>query len=665
MPGKRSATSSAPPSPTPCEAGTSHMAALVAELHAAAQRRPAAIRKAGLDDTLAALAADYGADVAKASRSDRVDAAVGRVFGLSATDVAVLWAAAAPDLDGNVGLAYAQLRGATGVSACTVALALELTGVPTASADAFARLGPRAALRRHRLVDIVGAEPWGQRRVLVPEPVLAVLAGAAPDDPVVAPLRCAANPLDLPGRELISAALEQGTRLIWIRSVRGGAGVSLAAGALDSLQVGTFALDLRRLDTDAVLADVLAVAVREAGLRRCALIIANADPLAERGTSAAFDVLADAPVPVLAVSARPWDPAWLARLPLLVEADRLSVEQRAELWRAEFDTIERDDQILLGLRMDPAAIAEAARYARLLAAARGEQVSPQTVREAAHRMSTSANSTVTRHAGSSGDMPRFTDLQLPATTAAALKQLVNWARHRDEVAANGLLRGSGRGIAAMFAGNPGTGKTLAANVVANELSMDLFQVDLSSVVDKYIGETEKNLEKVFQAAEALDVVLFFDEADALFGNRAEVRDARDRYANQEIAYLLQRMEQFDGISILATNLPGNLDRAFLRRMSFVISFPDPDATIRRRLWEHHLGQLDELDTGDPVQLDFLAEQVELAGGDIRNIVRAAAYDAVSAGEPVGMRHVAAATNNEYRKLGRVRPDHGFVVPNTR
>jgi SpoVK/Ycf46/Vps4 family AAA+-type ATPase len=202
-------------------------------------------------------------------------------------------------------------------------------------------------------------------------------------------------------------------------------------------------------------------------------------------------------------------------------------------------------------------------------------------------------------------------------------------------------------------------------VIAEELSIDLFQVDLSAVVDKYIGETEKNLEKVFRAAEALDVVLFFDEADALFGSRSDVKDARDRYANQEVAYLLQRMEHFDGITILATNLRGNLDRAFSRRMSFIVHFPDPDPAIRRRLWEHHLGQLPALDEDDAVNLDSLAESVELAGGDIRNIVLGAAYDAVSAGELVGMRHVVEATVREYRKLGRVMPEHGFIPVSSR
>ena len=151
--------------------------------------------------------------------------------------------------------------------------------------------------------------------------------------------------------------------------------------------------------------------------------------------------------------------------------------------------------------------------------------------------------------------------------------------------------GKGIGICALFSGPPGTGKTLAAHVVADSLGMDLYQVDLSSIVDKYIGETEKNLERVFVEAEATNAVLFFDEADALFGSRSEVKDAKDRYANQEIAYLLQRMEQFDGITVLASNLRGNIDPAFARRLHFMVAFPDPDEATRQRLWTHHLEDL--------------------------------------------------------------------------
>ena len=167
---------------------------------------------------------------------------------------------------------------------------------------------------------------------------------------------------------------------------------------------------------------------------------------------------------------------------------------------------------------------------------------------------------------------------LPDHVSRPLHRFVSWAAHRDEVLADGRLvdvGGKGTGIAALFSGSPGTGKTLAAHVVAAELGLDLFRVDLASIVDKYIGETEKNLERVFHEAESLNVLLFFDEADALFGKRSDVKDAHDRYANQEVAYLLQRMESFDGVTVLATNLRGNLDPAFSRRMQLHRPLPRP------------------------------------------------------------------------------------------
>ncbi|MEO9110939.1 MAG: ATP-binding protein, partial [Jatrophihabitantaceae bacterium] len=472
-------------------------------------------------------------------------------------------------------------------------------------------------------------------------------------------------PLALAGTTPLARAIEQGVPLTWVRSAPGAAGASLAAGAFAELGLHCLSIDIRRHLPGQNLADVLAAASREAGLWGWGLLVVGAEVLAEPVDCAAFEALEQAVIPVVAVGARPWNPAWLTRFPYIVDAEPLSVDDRATVWRDSLGELADDDELresLLGLRLTPEDVSEAARYARLLAGANGVAISAATVREAARRVGGSGGSGADRIAvaPAANTGPGFDDLVLPPHTSAALRQLVTWARHRDEVAAKGPLRTRGRGIAALFTGSPGTGKTLAAHVIAEELSIDLFQVDLSAVVDKYIGETEKNLEKVFRAAEALDVVLFFDEADALFGSRSDVKDARDRYANQEVAYLLQRMEHFDGITILATNLRGNLDRAFSRRMSFIVHFPDPDPTIRRRLWDHHLCQLPELDREDPVDLDFLAESVELAGGDIRNIVLGAAYDAVSAGELVGMRHVVEAAVREYRKLGRVMPEHGFV-----
>jgi SpoVK/Ycf46/Vps4 family AAA+-type ATPase len=211
--------------------------------------------------------------------------------------------------------------------------------------------------------------------------------------------------------------------------------------------------------------------------------------------------------------------------------------------------------------------------------------------------------------------------------------------------------GRGRGITVLFAGDSGTGKTMSAEVVAGELGLDLYTVNLATVVDKYVGETEKNLERIFTEADGVNAVLLFDEADAIFGKRSEVKDANDRYANIEVAYLLQRMETFDGIAILATNLRANVDDAFARRLDLVVDFPTPDVELRRALWERCLGT--GVPRGDDIDLDFCARAFELSGGNIRSIAITAAYMAADRERPVTMLDLINATQQEYRKLGRL------------
>jgi DNA polymerase III delta prime subunit len=654
------------------------MRALIAQLAAAAARRSAAAgatsvgwpAEADFAATMAVLRADYGdaTDTGDGTGSDAAQlplTGVAEVFGLDPVDTALLWLAAAGDLVASVGLAYGQLRNIAGQARPSVALALELAGVPTATLEAFTRLGADAPLRRHRLITLSDSEPWLNRTLAVPDPVLAALAGGTAVDPDVDRLRTPIVPLSLPGSDTIARAIENGAPLVWVRAAAGTSGAAMAAGALAALGLRCLAIDVRRQPVYLGYADVLGAAARAAGLSGCGLLVTGCDAIGETHDRRGFEVLEQAAVPVIAVSSKPWNPAWLPHFPLVVEAGPLSVEDRSSVWKASLgEVVDTDPQLrttLLGLRLSAEDIAEAARYARLLAAAREEPVGADIVREAAQRIGGSGGATTDRIADITRgrNRPRFADLILPEHVNESLRHLVGWARQRDVVATEGMLRGRGRGIAALFTGNPGTGKTLAAHVIAEELSIELFQVDLSAIVDKYIGETEKNLERVFQAAEALDVVLFFDEADALFGSRSEVHDARDRYANQEVAYLLQRIEHFDGITILSTNLRGNLDRAFSRRMSFIVHFPDPDTATRGRLWRHHVAQLTALDVADPIETDYLAATVELAGGDIRNIVLAAAYDAASADQPVGMRHVVDATRREYRKLGRVVPELEF------
>jgi hypothetical protein len=241
------------------------------------------------------------------------------------------------------------------------------------------------------------------------------------------------------------------------------------------------------------------------------------------------------------------------------------------------------------------------------------------------------------------------DLVLPPADKSLLREVAAQVVHRGRVYetwgfAEKITRGLG--ISALFSGPSGTGKTMAAEVLANELYRDLYRIDLASVVSKYIGETEKNLRRVFDAAEDSGAILFFDEADALFGKRSEVKDSHDRYANIEVSYLLQRMEAYGGLAVLATNLKGAVDAAFLRRIRFVINFPFPDATHRAEIWRRVFPAKTPTDGLDPAVLARLS----IAGGNIRNIALNAAFLAAQAGEPVRMTHVLHSARTEYAKL---------------
>ncbi|WP_081431165.1 ATP-binding protein [Moorena bouillonii] len=249
------------------------------------------------------------------------------------------------------------------------------------------------------------------------------------------------------------------------------------------------------------------------------------------------------------------------------------------------------------------------------------------------------------------------DIILPPDQLAQLKEICNQAKYRHIVYEKwGFHRklSIGKGLNVLFSGPPGTGKTMAAEVIANELQLELYKIDLSQVVSKYIGETEKNLNRIFMAAETANAILLFDEADALFGKRSEVRDAHDRYANIEVGYLLQKMEEYEGISILTTNLRQNLDEAFVRRLAFTVHFPSPDEASRRRIWEGIWTE--EIPLSADVDFEFLARQFKLSGGNIKNIALAAAFLAAEAGSGVMMEHLLQGTRREYQKMGKVWSD---------
>ncbi|HEY0408496.1 MAG TPA: ATP-binding protein [Pyrinomonadaceae bacterium] len=243
------------------------------------------------------------------------------------------------------------------------------------------------------------------------------------------------------------------------------------------------------------------------------------------------------------------------------------------------------------------------------------------------------------------------DIVLPEAQLQTLREISIHVRQRTRVyetwgfAARGMR---GLGITALFAGASGTGKTLAAEIIASELKLDLYRIDLSRVVSKYIGETEKNLRGVFDAAEEGGAILLFDEADALFGKRSEVKEAHDRFANIEVSYLLQRMESYRGLAILTTNLRGSLDQAFMRRIRFIVSFPFPDASLRAQIWQRIFPRAtptENLDIGKLARLN-------LTGGNIRNIALNAAFLAAEASEPVRMRHLLHTVRGEYSKMER-------------
>jgi SpoVK/Ycf46/Vps4 family AAA+-type ATPase len=245
----------------------------------------------------------------------------------------------------------------------------------------------------------------------------------------------------------------------------------------------------------------------------------------------------------------------------------------------------------------------------------------------------------------------WAELVLPPERLDALHQLAAQVRRRSVVYDDwgfGKRGSRGLGISALFAGPSGTGKTMAAEVIARELRLDLYRIDLSAVVSKYIGETEKNLRRVFDAAERGGAVLLFDEADALFGKRTEVQDSHDRFANIEVSYLLQRMEAYAGLAILTTNMRAALDDAFVRRLRFVVEFPFPDAPQRAEIWRR------VFPAGVPLaELNFDAlARMDIAGGNIRNVALGAAFLAADAEEPVGPTHLIAAARTEYAKLDR-------------
>lgn len=336
---------------------------------------------------------------------------------------------------------------------------------------------------------------------------------------------------------------------------------------------------------------------------------------------------------------------------LVVPVERLSVGAHRRMWTALAPELEDEAALLAACYpVEPVYAAEAVRDARALGAA---AVSAARVGDAIQARSSLALSGGVQLVKPSA---RMTDLVLSANRMQQIREALNRIRHQHTVLDDwGFLRGrrGARGVRMLFAGPPGTGKTLAAEVMAHELKMELLTVDISRVVSKWIGETEKNLAAVFDTAERARAVLFFDEADALFGKRTEVSDAHDRYANLETAYLLARLERFDGLAVLSTNLRQNIDPAFVRRLEFAVNFDEPGREERVALWKVHLPE--SAPVAPDVNLRELANLFPVVGALIRNACVAAGFLAASDGGVIRRGHLIHGMRREYEKAGKAFP----------
>ncbi|WEO99442.1 ATP-binding protein [Streptomyces sp. FXJ1.172] len=587
-------------------------------------------------------------------------------FGLSPLDLDLLLIALAPDLDARFERLYGYLNDDLTRRRPTVGLALELCGLAPASAARF-RLAPAAPLVAGGLLEITEPERPPLSRVLaVPDRVTAYLLGdTAPDARLAGVLGTAAQDPAADPDEVRRAAraARSGPGLVHLRA-RGGDAPGLAVAALRTAGLDTLVLDAAALARRSAELPALArVAALEARLTGSGVVLGPLDELpsapVERVRSASELCAALRGIPLFTHGADGWDPAWAADTPVVLPVTAPSPKRQAARWQyalAQAGASVSGDagdlaEAVAAHRLDGGQLHRAARAAVRTAALAGRPVSPEDLRAAVRAQSGAGLARLARRIepGVGWD-----DLVLPAPTRRGLRELAVRARHREQVLGQWRMRpggGRGRGVIALFAGESGTGKTMSAEVVAADLGMDLYVVDLSTVVDKYVGETEKNLERIFTEASQVNAVLLFDEADAIFGRRSEVKDAHDRHANIESAYLLQRMESFDGIAVLTTNLRANLDEAFTRRLDVVAEFPVPDAAQRLALWERCLG--DRLPRAADLDLGFCADRFELAGGSIRACAVTAAYLAAESQEPLTMRQLVSSVVQEYRKLGRL------------
>jgi AAA+ superfamily predicted ATPase len=648
---------------SPADAPATGFAFLEGRLRAAVQL--AAAGDQGADDSLRGLyisdeqALSLAAGAAAVDADARMAIAAARL-GLDALDTAVLTVCAAPELHRRYGFLYAYLQDDVTRRLASPRLVADLlNGEGVDRPDVLACFAPGAPLPAGgalRLLLPDGPTPLADRPVKVSDRLAAFLLGADGgfgDAGAPVPLRrVPAQPVASGRDEAIAEVvrlLAADTRLPLVVCGPDAATITAMAAGAPLLLV-----DVHDLERPEVMADATLAAALEERLL-CLDGLEDLKPPDRVRLLRAIDerrertvVLGRTRGEALALS---------DRTALLVEVPMPSFGERRNAWE-QFSGAEDTDDVAAKFRLSIEQIRAAGEVSRIAASSRGAATPDAGELNMGARYA--SVSRLGELAARLDHAYQWDDLVLPERQRDLLRSISAYLRHRDRVLSEwGYERTVARtqGLKVLFAGESGTGKTMAAQVLAAELGMELFRVDLATVVSKYIGETEKNLERIFTAADGSNAILFFDEADALFGKRSEVSDSHDRYANIEVAYLLQRMEAYPGAVILATNFKRNIDDAFIRRLDFVIDFPFPEAEDRERIWRLVLPSQAPVDAD--VDLGFLATQFKLSGGAIRNCSLAAAFQAADEDNAIQMRHLVRAVAQEYGKQGRLTLEADF------
>lgn len=602
-----------------------------------------------------------------------------RLYGLSEFEQLALALALAPDVNADFQTVYAYAQNDVNKKHASVALALNMLCLDFADqVERRACFGPDAPLVLHRLVGLQGDGALLEKFIRVDERIAGFALGHnALDARLEGMAEARAWPDDAPSAEMndarqkaITQILMDMPRAVVFAHGAGGAGKNaFVDGICAALKWPQVRLDARLALASAIgLQNALALARREADLRGAAIVVRgfehalSDEAKVEERLFALERELGGHPRGVFILSQTAWQPArrWKDARWFDAPLTLPDYAERAALWRVALaeqgDVISSEELAALAGRytLSKRQIADAALAAQDAALLRGEKHGHVTLKDLQMAAVAQSNQTLRKLAQKVEPKYGWDDIVLPPASLRQLREICGAVKNANTVRAVwGFERklALGRGMNILFGGASGTGKTMAAQILARELGLALYKIDLSSLVSKYVGDTEKNLSRIFAEAQTSNAMLFFDEADALFGKRSEVKDAHDRYANIEVAYLLQKMEEYEGAVILATNFSQNLDEAFKRRMHYTLDFPFPDAERRAKIWRGVLPAQAPL--AEDVDLDFLARQFELSGANIRNAALAGAYLAAEDGNAIRMGHLILGTARELQKLGKL------------